>query len=154
MDKRPLLLTLLQTIDRLRPYFITRFIAGHNIGQSNGIGQTQNLRLYHFVVWKPQKTSREKNIFPFNIFCNCHLFHILEDIKLITGFVLAVASKFQTVNESRRDLVIIMLPLDWKWLPLMTYSHEKESSPFYSVAVSELGNLKASWYIIIEIFVE
>ena len=37
---------------------------------------------------------------------------------------------------------------------LVTYSHDKEVSLFYSGVVSELGNLKASWYLIIEIFAE
>jgi len=40
------------------------------------------------------------------------LFHALEDIKSNTCFGMAVTPKFQILDESRRELVIKMLPLD------------------------------------------
>ena len=93
MDKRPLLLTLLQTTDSLRPYFMSCFIARHNIGQCNGTGQTQNLRLYHYVVWNRKKTSCEEKIFPFIYFVTIICVHTLEDIGFNTGFVMEVTAK-------------------------------------------------------------
>lgn len=99
MDKLPLRLTLLKTIQRLWSYFISWLIAGHNIGESYSTGHTHSVYgLPCFVGWNRRKLHVRRKYR--RTFYSYYLFQTLEEIKFNTAVVTAVTSKFQIVKDN------------------------------------------------------